>query len=78
MCVGFYLFYISDQVLVDYVLVIWLLQVYCCGFGLLDNYVGVMVLCDFLFILVIEVSGVVGCKWLVVVEQEYEELGDFE
>ena len=75
---GSYLLYISDQASADYALATWSLQAHCRGPGSLDNHVGVMALCDLLSTLVIEASGAAGRKRLAAVEQEHEELGDFE
>ncbi|MCI1004649.1 MurR/RpiR family transcriptional regulator [Herbaspirillum sp. C7C8] len=72
------LLYISDQASADYAPATWSLQAHCRGPGSLDNHVGVMALCDLLATLVIEASGAAGRKRLAAVEQEHEELGDFD
>lgn len=70
--------YISDHASPDCTQARWSLQAQCRGPGPLDNHVGVMALCDLLATLVIDASGAAGRKRLAAVEQEHEELGDFE
>lgn len=70
--------YISDQASPDFAGATWSLQAQCRAPGALDNHVGVMALCDLLATLVIETSGAAGRKRLAAVEQEHEELGDFD
>jgi len=75
---GTRILYISDQASPDYADATWSLQAHCRGPGPLDNHVGVMALCDLLATLVIDASGANGRKRLAAVEQEHEELGDFD
>lgn len=75
---GAHILYISDHASPDCTQAHWSLQAQCRGPGPLDNHVGVMALCDLLATLVIDASGAAGRKRLAAVEQEHEELGDFE
>jgi len=70
--------YISDQASPDFAGATWSLQCQCRGPGPLDNHVAVMALCDLLATMVIEAAGSAGRKRLAAVEQEHEELADFD